>query len=52
LVQVIALPDVKEKLASGALEPAPMSQNAFRKLIAEELTRWSAVVKTAGIRPE
>jgi tripartite-type tricarboxylate transporter receptor subunit TctC len=52
LLQVIALPDVKEKFASGALEPAPMSQQAFRKLIAEELTRWAAVVKTAGIRPE
>jgi tripartite-type tricarboxylate transporter receptor subunit TctC len=52
LLQVIAQPDVKERLASGALEPAPMSQAAFRKLIAEELTRWSAVVKTAGIKPE
>jgi hypothetical protein len=29
-----------------------MSQAAFRKLIAEELTRWAAVVKNAGIKPE
>jgi tripartite-type tricarboxylate transporter receptor subunit TctC len=52
LLRVIAMPDVKERLASGALEPAPMSQEAFRKLIAEELTRWAAVVKNAGIKPE
>lgn len=52
LLQVIALPDVKERLASGALEPAPMSQAAFRKLIAEEVTRWAAVVKNAGIRAD
>ena len=52
LLKVIALPDVKEKFASGALEPAPMSQAAFRKLIADELSRWSAVIKTAGIKPE
>ncbi len=52
LLQVIALPDVKEKFASGALEPAPMSQAVFRKLIADELARWSAVVRNAGIKPE
>ena len=52
LLRVIAMPDVKERFASGALEPAPMSQAAFRKLIAEELTRWAAVVKNAGIKPE
>src|SRR5258706_2155275 len=52
LLRVIAMPDVKERLASGALEPAPMSQQAFRKLIAEELTRWAAVVRNAGIKPE
>ena len=44
--------DVKERLASGALEPAPMSQQVFRQLIAEEVTRWAAVVKNAGIKPE
>lgn len=52
LLRVIAMPDVKERLVSGALEPAPMSQEAFRKLIAEELKRWAAVVRDAGIRPE
>jgi tripartite-type tricarboxylate transporter receptor subunit TctC len=52
ILKVIALPDVKEKFTSGALEAAPMSQAAFRKLIADELARWSAVVKNAGIKPE
>ena len=46
------MPDVKERLASGALEPAPMSQQAFRKLIADEVTRWAAVVKNAGVKPD
>jgi tripartite-type tricarboxylate transporter receptor subunit TctC len=52
LLRVIAMPDVNERFASGALESAPMSQQAFRKLIAEELTRWAAVVRNAGIKPE
>ena len=52
LLHVIAMPDVKERLTSGALEPAPMSQEAFRKLIAEEVTRWAAVVRDAHIKPE
>ena len=52
LLRVIAMPDVKERLTSGGLEPAPMSQEAFRKLIAEEVTRWAAVVRDAHIKPE
>ncbi|MDB5808832.1 MAG: extra-cytoplasmic solute receptor [Betaproteobacteria bacterium] len=52
LLKVIALPEVKERFAQGALEPAPMSQAAFRKLIADELARWSSVIKTAGIKPD
>jgi tripartite-type tricarboxylate transporter receptor subunit TctC len=52
LLKVIAMPDVKERLAAGALEPAPMSQAAFRKLIADELARWATVVNSAGIKPE
>src|SRR3954469_2291541 len=51
LLRVIAMPDVKERLTSGALEAAPMSQEAFRKLIAEEVTRWAAVVRDAHINP-
>ena len=52
LLQVIAMPDVRERLASGALDPAPMSRQAFRKLIADELARWAMVVKSAGIKSE
>ena len=52
LMKVIAMPDVKERLAQGALEPAPMTQQAFRKLIADELTRWALVVKSAGVKAE
>jgi tripartite-type tricarboxylate transporter receptor subunit TctC len=51
-MRIIAMPDVKERLAAGALEPAPMSQQTFRKLIADELTRWASVIKSAGINPE
>ena len=52
LIKVIEMPDVKERFAQGALDAAPMSQAAFRKLVADELARWSAVVKTAGIKQE
>ena len=34
MVRIIGMPDVKERLASIGLDPAPMTQEAFRELIA------------------
>ena len=52
LTRAIASPDMRERLAAGALEPAPNTPEEFRKMIAAELQRWGQVMKEAGIRQE
>jgi tripartite-type tricarboxylate transporter receptor subunit TctC len=52
LMRAIASPDMRERLAAGALEPAPNTPEEFRKMIANELQRWAQVIKEAGIRQE
>ena len=52
LTLAIASPDMRERLAAGALEPAPNTPEQFRKMIAGELQRWARVIRDAGIRQE
>jgi tripartite-type tricarboxylate transporter receptor subunit TctC len=52
LTRAIASPDMRERLAAGALEPAPNTPEEFGKMIANELQRWAQVIKEAGIRQE
>lgn len=48
---VLALPDVKAKLAAAYVDPLPGGPEAFSKHLDEEIARWQAVVKQAGITP-
>ena len=52
ITRAVAAPDMRERLAASALEPAPNTPEQFRKMIAEELQRWARVIKDAGIRQE
>ena len=52
ITRAIASPDLRDRLAASALEPAPNTPEQFRKMIADELQRWSRVIKDAGIRQE
>jgi tripartite-type tricarboxylate transporter receptor subunit TctC len=52
LMRAIAAPDTLQRLAAGALEPAPTTPAEFRKKIEGELKRWAAVVKDARIQQE
>jgi len=52
IVNAIAAPDMRNKLAASALEPAPPTPEQFGKMIADELQRWDRVIKDAGIRKE
>ncbi len=52
IARAIASPDMRERLAASALEPAPNTPEQFRKMIADELQRWARVIKDAGIRQE
>ena len=50
--RAVAAPEVRERLAAGALEPAPNTPEEFRRMIAAELQRWAQVMQQAGIKPE
>jgi tripartite-type tricarboxylate transporter receptor subunit TctC len=51
-VRIIALPDVKEKLAALGFEPVASSPEEFGKYIRAELDRWAKVVREAKIKVE
>jgi tripartite-type tricarboxylate transporter receptor subunit TctC len=50
--RIIALPDVKEKLASYGTVALPMSPADMGKWLATEQARWGKVVKTSGFKIE
>jgi tripartite-type tricarboxylate transporter receptor subunit TctC len=51
-LKVLALPDVKEKLAKLGLEANPGTPEALASLIQAESTKWAKVVKESGARIE
>ncbi|MSQ70078.1 MAG: tripartite tricarboxylate transporter substrate binding protein [Betaproteobacteria bacterium] len=51
-VRIMALPDVKERMANIGLIPAGNTPEEFRAFIRSEGERWAKVIKQAGIKPE
>jgi tripartite-type tricarboxylate transporter receptor subunit TctC len=51
-LKVMAMPDVKEKLAKLGLEPNPGTPEALASLIQAETAKWARVVKESGARIE
>lgn len=51
-LKVMAMPDVKERLAKLGLEPNPGSPEALASLIQEETAKWAKVVKASGAKIE
>jgi tripartite-type tricarboxylate transporter receptor subunit TctC len=43
-------PEVADRLASDTVEPKALSPEATAKFVADEITRWKAVAKRAGVR--
>jgi tripartite-type tricarboxylate transporter receptor subunit TctC len=52
LGKVIAAPDFKQRLAAEAVEPMPMSAEAFGAYIAADISRWKRVVVERKIEIE
>jgi tripartite-type tricarboxylate transporter receptor subunit TctC len=50
LTRIVALPDVKERLAVLGLEPVVNSPEEFAAQIKTELDRWAKVIHDAGIQ--
>jgi tripartite-type tricarboxylate transporter receptor subunit TctC len=49
---VLAMPEMKERLASLGIEPDPMTAAGFTAYAKQEVAKWSQLVKQAGIEPE
>jgi tripartite-type tricarboxylate transporter receptor subunit TctC len=52
LREALAAPDLQENFARQGATPTPSTPEALRAQIAEEVKRWAAVVKDAGIKAE
>ena len=52
LTEVLARDAVKKQLENIGAEAALSSPEEFGKLIADEVTRWRAVAKSAGLEPQ
>ena len=50
IVKVLGRPDIKERFASQALDPAYLSAAQFSEYIKAEAGRWGKLIKEAGIK--
>lgn len=48
-IEALSKPEVKQKLSMSGLEPNPGSPRELSKLILEESSKWSKLIKKAGI---
>ena len=52
VTRIIALPEVRERLANLGFEPVGSTPEQFADLIAKEIVRWTQVIRDAGIASE
>ena len=52
VARVMALPDVKEKLATLGLDANPGTPEALTTLMQSETTKWAKVVQESGAKPD
>jgi tripartite-type tricarboxylate transporter receptor subunit TctC len=52
VARMIALPDVRERLNGLGVDPSAMPGEAFAKIIAADIARWTAVAKAADIKAD
>ena len=50
--KALADPKLKARLATLGVEPMPMTAAEFTKFVASEATKWTKVIKTAGVTLE
>ncbi len=51
IVKAVQREDFRSKLAQMGADPIAESPDYFRKMLGEEIERWSKVVKASGIKP-
>jgi tripartite-type tricarboxylate transporter receptor subunit TctC len=50
--KAIATPELKERLSGEALEPMPMTPEAFGKYMQADITKWATLAKARNIQLE
>lgn len=50
--RILALADVRERFAGLGIDPSGMGTEAFSRIIAEDIARWTAVAKAANIKAQ
>jgi tripartite-type tricarboxylate transporter receptor subunit TctC len=50
LNRILQMPDVRERLVAGGLEPAGGTPEDFAIVLKRDVERWAAVVKQAGVK--
>jgi tripartite-type tricarboxylate transporter receptor subunit TctC len=52
IARILALPEIKERLANQGAETLPMSPEQFGTFVRSEIAKWSKVVKEAEVKLE
>ena len=52
IARVVALSDVRERLDAIGVDPSGMPGEAFAKVVAADIARWTAVARTANIKAD
>ena len=52
VVGIVALPDIKDKLAALGIEPIGTSVEDSNAFVRGEMAKWSKVIQAAGIKAE
>ena len=50
IARIVKLPDVQARLRADGMEPAHFTPEEFARFIAEEIAKWTKVVKTGNIK--
>jgi tripartite-type tricarboxylate transporter receptor subunit TctC len=52
IVRMLAVPDMRERLAAQGFEPVGSTPEEFAAYIKSEIVKWGKVIRTAGIKAE
>jgi tripartite-type tricarboxylate transporter receptor subunit TctC len=52
VTRILAMPDVRERFAGLGVDPSGMGTEAFTKIIADDIARWTAVAKAGNIKAQ
>jgi tripartite-type tricarboxylate transporter receptor subunit TctC len=52
MVKIMALPDIKDRLAVLGFEPVANTPEEFAQHVKVEFVKWAKVIKASNIKPE